>query len=164
MFMTLGILLPILFHAVGLGSIFLPMFWPLAMAGFFLPVPFALAAGALTPFISSLSTGMPPAPTLYKMIFELAFLAGAVSFFYRKTRLGLFWPVLLGMLGAIVMGLLGSAALAALVDIPPRLYAIVNVGKGLPGIVCVLIMIPYLTYRLKQEPVFASRKQHVQGP
>ena len=162
--MTLGILLPVLFHTVGLGSVFLPMFWPLAMAGFFLPVPFALAAGALTPFISSLSTGMPPAPTLYKMIFELAFLAGAVSLLYSRTWLGLFWPVLMGLLGAIFMALLGSAALAVLVDIPPRLYAIVDVGKGLPGIACILIIIPYLAHRLKQEPVFGSRKQHVQSP
>ena len=164
MFMALGILIPILFHAVGLGSFFLPMFWPIAAAGFFLPVPFALMTGILTPVLSAMFTGMPPAPILYKMIFELGLLAGTISLLYRKTRIGLFWLALSGTLGALFIALLGAAALAILFDLPPRLYALISVGKGLPGILCILTIVLYVIHRLKSEPIFSSRNPHVQSP
>ena len=161
MFMALGILIPILFHSAGLGSIFLPMFWPIAACGFFLPVPFALMTGMLTPILSALATGMPPAPILYKMIFELGILAGGISFLYRTTRYGIFWIVTVGLIGALGIGLLGSAALALLFHLPPRLYALVSVTKTLPGILCVLIFVSFFVRRLKHEPLFALRSNHV---
>lgn len=35
LFIALGIIIPILFHAVGMGSVFLPMHIPVILAGFF---------------------------------------------------------------------------------------------------------------------------------
>ena len=57
LFITLGLVLPMLFHGLGLGRFFLPMFWPVAASGFFLTAPFCLAVGILTPWVSFLLTG-----------------------------------------------------------------------------------------------------------
>ena len=161
LFMALGILFPVVFHAIGLGSVFLPMFWPIAACGFFLPFSHAISVGCLTPIISSMATGMPPAPTLYRMIFELATLAASVNLIHRKTRLGTTWTIAIGLLAALPVGLLGSVALALIVHIPPRLYAILSLVKEIPGIMCILLIVPFFVNRMKQETIMTVRQKDV---
>ena len=48
-FSAFGVLVPVLFHMVGLGSIFLPMFIPLAAGAFFLSPVNALILGIFSP-------------------------------------------------------------------------------------------------------------------
>lgn len=159
MFMALGILLPIVFHAVGMGSIFLPMFWPVAMSAFYLPFAYAVAVGLLTPVLSTLLTGMPPIspPILYLMIFELGFLAGITNIAYRHTRWGIFWSLLLGLSVSRTVLFLAVIPLASLLGLPPKLASIAIVVKGIPGVIIILLVIPLLVNRLKREPIFASR-------
>ena len=69
---ALGVLLPIAFHVIpNAGSVFLPMHIPVLICGLFCGAPYGLACGIITPFISSVMTGMPPAMMLPKMIIEL---------------------------------------------------------------------------------------------
>lgn len=164
LFIALGILIPILFHAIGLGSMMLPMFWPITVGAFFLAVPYAAAVGVLTPVLSALMTGMPPPPILYKMIFELVFLGISISFGYRKTRLGIFWLVLAGMLISRIMALLGSAAIAPLLGLPPEFYALISLLKGTPGMIVIVVLMPLIVSRLMPDPIFSMRKIDVQSP
>ena len=60
MFLALGVLFPLLFHAVGLGSQFSPMHLPVLLAGMICGPLSGLIVGFLAPFISSLVSGMPP--------------------------------------------------------------------------------------------------------
>ncbi|UCH97132.1 MAG: ECF transporter S component, partial [Candidatus Aminicenantes bacterium] len=60
LFMALALVFPMVFHAVGLGSAFLPMFYPIAAAGFLVALPVALVVGTMSPLVSALITGMPP--------------------------------------------------------------------------------------------------------
>ena len=60
LFIALCVIVPFLFHLVGLGAIFLPMFLPILLAGFLIEFRFALLVGLLGPLTSSLTTGMPP--------------------------------------------------------------------------------------------------------
>ncbi len=158
MFMALGILIPILFHAAGLGSMFLPMFWPVAAGGFFISIPYALLTGLLTPLLSFLMTGMPPVPTLYKMMMELSALGFAVSFFSRKTRFGLFWIVLIGLLSSVGAGLAGSWVVAKLAGLPPAFYALGSVLRSAPGYGTLLILIPAAVSRIMRRPVLLTEK------
>lgn len=50
------------------GSVFLPMHIPVLICG----APYGLACGIITPFLSSMTTGMPPAMILPQMMIELA--------------------------------------------------------------------------------------------
>lgn len=73
MFLALGILFPLLFHAVNLGSQFSPMHLPALLAGMICGPLSGLAVGFLTPLLSSLISGMPPIfPMAIAMAFELA--------------------------------------------------------------------------------------------
>ena len=157
LFMALGVLIPIIFHALGLGPIFLPMFWPIAVSGFYLPVVPAMIVGCLTPILSMLLTGMPPPPILYRMVWELAILGGCTACLYRNTRTGLMWPLVGGLIIAQIMGLLGAAAIAPLLGWPPEMYALATFLEGIPGSVTILICVPWLLHRLKNESIWRRR-------
>ena len=70
---AIGVLLPMAFHVIpNGGSIFLPMHIPVLICGLFCGAPYGLACGIITPFLSSMTTGMPPAMILPQMMIELA--------------------------------------------------------------------------------------------
>ena len=60
LFVALGIVIPIAFHAIGAGPVFLPMHIPVLLAGFTIGPTIGCLVGAVTPILSSLLTGMPP--------------------------------------------------------------------------------------------------------
>jgi len=123
MFIALGVLLPIVFHSIGLGSIFLPMFWPVAIAVFFLPTTFAALVGILTPLMSFLFTGMPPIspPILYLMIVELLALSLVTSVLYTGTRWGIFLPLLAGLLCSRIILFFMVIPLASILGLPSKI-------------------------------------------
>ncbi|HPI73327.1 MAG TPA: ECF transporter S component [bacterium] len=163
LFVALGLMLPALFHAVGLGSLFLPMFWPVALAGFFLPWPFAAAIAVLTPVLSSLLTGMPPVspPILHLMVAELVSLALVVSLLYQTVRWNLFWILLAGLAVSRLVCFLAARMLAEWLGLPAAWSALAMVVKGVPGIMGMLLFLPLLARRLKQETLFSDRNDHV---
>jgi hypothetical protein len=151
MFIALGILFPILFHAIGLGSIFLPMFWPVAASSFFLSVPYPIFVGIITPILSALFTGMPPVspPIAYVMMFELAFLTGVTNFLYQRTKWGMFWVLLSGLAFAPILGL------------PPKIVSTASIIKGMPGVVFMSVLLPFIIRKIKDESIFGLRKLNV---
>lgn len=159
--MALGVLIPFLFHTVGLGPMFLPMFWPLAVAGIFLEVPFAFAVGVLTPLLSTMVSGMPPPPILYKMMIELAVLAWIVSNLFRRTRLGLFWGMGIGLVVSRLTALGIAFLLAPVLGLPPRLYAVATFLEGIPGMVTMMVLLPPVLLRLTHQPIFRNREVNV---
>lgn len=159
LFVALGLLIPILFHAVGLGSIFLPMFLPMAIAAFLLDWKYAIAVGALTPIISALLTGMPPIspPIAQLMVFEGIALVGITAWGFRCWRGGTLLPLAAGMLASRAVLLFSVALLAPIIGLPPKMSAIVVVLKGAPGVILILIVTPLLVNRLRNEPIVAPR-------
>jgi hypothetical protein len=156
MFLALGILFPLLFHAVGLGSVFLPMFWPVAAAGFFLPFPTAVLVGILPPVLSFLLTGMPPVspPVLHVMAAELVCLSGAVSLIRSRTRWGTFWILLLSLILSRTVLFFTAKILAPFFDLPAKWISFASVLKGLPGVVVMLFLIPVIVGRINHASVW----------
>src|SRR6056297_2096515 len=91
LFIALGVVIPIAFHALGggkLGSVFLPMYLPVLACAMLVSPPIAAAVGLLTPTLSSALTGMPPIlPTLPMMVAELVVMATLASVLHRRLRL-----------------------------------------------------------------------------
>jgi hypothetical protein len=81
LFGALGIVVPMLFHAVGLGKVFLPMYLPILALGLMVSWEVALIVGCATPLLSAVLTGMPPLapPIAALMATELACLAAVAS-------------------------------------------------------------------------------------
>jgi hypothetical protein len=161
-FLALGVLLPMLFHAIGLGSVFLPMFWPVAAAGYFLPLSLAVFVGALTPVLSFLLTGMPPVapPMLQVMIPELIVLAAVVRLLYRNAGLSI-WPSLFfGLVASRAVLFFTAGLVGRMLGLPPKWASAAMLLKSLPGVAAILILVPPLVGRLLNEPLFRRRRHH----
>lgn len=155
LFIAVGIILPIAFHAVeGGGSIFLPMHIPVLIAGFFLDWPFALAVGVLTPLLSSLFTGMPPLfPVLLFMIPELAVYGIVVSLLYRKLNMNIYASLIISMIcGRIMAGIVvWILAIFFMAKLPgPVVFVQGAIVKGIPGIIIQLILIPIIVFAVEK--------------
>ena len=130
LFIALGVVVPMIFHAVGgggLGPVLLPMYLPVLVCAMLVSAPIAAAVGLLTPVLSSALTGMPPIlPTLPLMAAELAVMGAIASLLHRRLKLHTLPAVVLALLsGRVVMGLMAWLLVGAL---PPGLQ------EGLPEI------------------------------
>jgi hypothetical protein len=163
MFIALGILIPVLFHIIGIGPVFLPMFWPIAVSAFFVPVSYAIAVGMLTPILSTIVTGMPPIspPILHVMIFELCFLSGIIGFMYNKTLFGSFWLTLTGLIVSRIVLYICAAILSPILGLPTELVSMAMILRGIPGTISMLLFIPILIRRVKNEPILKHRQSNV---
>jgi hypothetical protein len=161
MFIAMGLILPALFHAVGLGSIFMPMFWPVAMAAFFLPWTFSFLVAVLTPLLSFMLTGMPPAspPILHMMIAELAGLALTIALLHGRVQWGLFWILLAGLAVSRVLCFFSAMGLATVMGLPAAWSAWAMTVKGVPGLTVILLLLPLLLQRLTHETLFKEGKR-----
>jgi len=154
LFIAFGIVLPMIFHAIGLGSTFLPMHIPVLLSGFMLNAPMAAAVGAITPFLSSMFTGMPPAfPIMPYMVFELAAYGFITSFLHRKMHLNVYTSLIGSMIcGRIVSGIaVWVLTVLFAAQLPgPVAFITASVTTGLPGIVIQLIFIPAVVLMLEK--------------
>lgn len=157
MFITFGIVLPVVFHLFGLGSNFLPMHIPVLLAGFVLSTPYAAAVGAVTPLLSSVITGMPPMfPVAAYMIFELAAYSAAASVLSRKFRLNTY----ISLIGSMAVGrIVAGIAVWVITELfgaklpGPVAFIGTAIMSGLPGIIIQLVFIPPMILLLKKTKI-----------
>ena len=141
---ALALALPMAFHAVGLGSKFLPLLLPLLLNGFLSPAGWAAATGALAPLVSAVATGMPPVypPVAVVMSVEGMLLGGVAAVLYRVGRR----RVWLALVPAIVCGrgaaFVLSWVLAQQFALPPALTGAAVLLQGLPGVGLQLAVVP----------------------
>jgi len=140
-----SLLLPLLFHLLHLGHIFMPMYLPLVALAFFVrPLPAAVTAG-LTPLLSAAVTGMPPffPPVAVLMAIELAtmtaLIAAAMVQWPRVNEWLVLAPVLVfGRVLYVVLVYLSSLA----IELPAEFMAGLSLLSGWPGILLMLVVVP----------------------
>ena len=154
LFIAIGIILPMAFHAFGLGSTFSPMHIPVLLAGFVIGPFYAASVGVITPILSSLFTGLPPAfPVLPYMVFELATYGLITSILYRKFRQNIYVSLVASMVaGRIVSGIIvWIIATLFTTQLPsPVAFVIGSVTGGIPGIIIQIIFIPLIVMMLNR--------------
>lgn len=150
----LGIAIPILFHLLGLGMVFLPMHLPIVVGGMFLSPVTALAVGAITPILSSVLTGMPPlVPVGLLMSPELAVLAFTASVCRRKWKLPSLAAVVLAVAAARLTGGLERLALAPILGMKQGVfeYLFFSLVTSWPGVAIQLITAPAVVRAVKDQ-------------
>lgn len=160
LFMSLGIVFPLLFHASGLGAVFLPMFWPMAIAAFYLPFVYILIIGLCTPLLSLLLTGMPPFPIVFIMMIEIPVMMGAIYFSRKWTQLGSLPTLFIAFIFSRIALFFSILIFGKVLGISKTWLSWAYILKGLPGIITMLIFISILMYILMKAP-FLWRKTHV---
>ena len=147
MFIAMALLIPRLFHSIpNAGTLLLPMHYPILLGAFFLEPGYALMVGLLSPVLSTLITGMPPAfPVLPFMAVELGTYALAASILYRKIKMdkniALVGSMVLGRFAASVAVWILVIAFGAKLPSPWIFFAGAFTGS-LPGIAIQLASIP----------------------
>lgn len=144
---ALALVLPAVFHMVGLGSRFLPMLLPLLLNSFLSARRWAVGTGLAIPWISALTTGMPPLypPVAAAMSLEAGTMAMAAPLF---GRLPVFWRVSLTVACGRLVAFGASWALAQAFRLPPAFASAALLIQGLPGVALQLAVVPFLLSRL----------------
>ena len=144
---ALGILIPIVFHQIGIaGKIFLPMHFPVIIGGLLFGPLCGLLVGFFSPVLSFLLTGMPPFPLVLAMVPELVTYGAVSGWLHGQLKINV-WIALLAAIvsGRIVLSLAWWAMFHLLdLSVPPMVFVTTGLVTGLPGIIGQLILIPLL--------------------
>ena len=147
---ALGVLLPMAFHVIpNAGSIFLPMHIPVLICGLFCGWPYGLACGIITPFLSSVMTGMPPAMMLPQMMIELAvygLVAGLCTQYIsmKNEMTKLYASLIIAMLAGRIMNGFVNTCILSTQGYTLSVFMTASFITCLPGIIIQLIVIPVL--------------------
>ena len=147
---VVGLVLPALFHSLGLGKVFLPMYLPVLTGAFVLPLRWAVALGVLTPLLSALLFGMPPwfPPVALWMSLELGLSA------LLANRLGRRLPVPWALGISLLVGRFVYAGLvfatAQLLSLPPGLLALASWLSVWPGLLLSMLTVPAAVAALRR--------------
>ena len=164
MCIALCYVLPIAFHAIGLGSVLSPMHIPVLLCGLVCGGGYGLICGILGPVLSSLISGMPPVMMLVRMIPELCIYglaAGLAMRFIRTGRAAL--DVYIALAIAMIAGrIVGGIASAIFYTVTSGVYSLALWVTGyfveaLPGIAAHLILVPVLVFTLAKAKLIPQR-------
>lgn len=161
LFLALAILLPIGFHAFGLGGrVFLPMHIPVLLAGFLTGPLSGMLVGLLAPGASHLLTGMPPTYAVPLMTLELPMYGLVAGIGYRKCKLNIYLALILAMIVGRIMFGIGLFLFGLFIEMPYSAAQFFSTGgaivSGLPGIAVQIVLIPLLVAALKRTRAGAS--------
>ena len=141
-FVALAVALPWLAHQFNLaGPIFLPMHFFVLVAGLLFGWRTGVIVGLLTPLVSFVTSGMPPAPILPQITFEIMIYGLAAGFFREKLRLNLYLSLILAMIVGRI-GLFLVIWILATNPAGPLSGAWKAVVVGWPGILIQLTLLP----------------------
>ena len=154
LFGAAALLLPVLFHLIHLGHIFMPMYLPLVTLAFFVRPGMAALTALIVPLLSGVATGMPPfyPPVAPAMSLELALMALIIGttrvFFPRINTLFILIPIL--AIGRVVNAML-LYLWARCMDLPATFLAGISLLSGWPGLVIMIVAVPAIV-RLARVP------------
>jgi len=163
LFGAAALLLPVLFHLMHLGHIFMPMYLPLVALAFFVPPKDSALTALLVPLLSGAVTGMPPffppvAPVMSVELALMAFLIGIFRVAFPRVP-ALITLILTLAVGRIVNVVLLYAA-AKIMSLPAGFAASISLLSGWPGLLLMTAVIPQLV-RLQHRPLpITKRKEH----
>jgi len=152
MFGALALALPVVFHMLGMGPVFLPMFLPILVLGFLVSPRVVATVGVVTPIVSALLTGMPPffPPIALVMAVELPVMGCVASVLYRKRG----WNIYVALAAAIVAPKLlvvpVVVAVSQWLELPPQYTSLAVILYGVPGIVLQAIVVPPAVYMIER--------------
>lgn len=157
--------LPVAFHALGVGDELSPMHIPVLLCGLLVGPGYGAFCGIAGPIISS-TTGMPSVPQCFYMVPELAvygLVAGLLMKYVHTKKLSL--DLYISMVPAMILGrIVGGIAQMLVIRIlgTEETFNIAVWAMGyfvgtLPGIISQLILLPILVTMLERARVIPGR-------
>jgi riboflavin transporter FmnP len=155
LFLALAVVLPVGFHAFGIGGrVFLPMHFPVLLAGFLIGPYSGLTVGLMSPLISHLITGMPPTYAVPLMSLELPLYGLVAGLAYQKLRLNIYIALIVAMIVGRIMFGLGLFILGMFMELPYTATVFFSTAgpilAGLPGIIAQIVVIPIIVAAVRR--------------
>ena len=156
--------LPVVFHATGLGSAFSPMHIPVLLCGLVCGSGYGIFCGIAGPVLSSVLSGMPTVTQLIYFVPELTvygFVTGLMMKLVRTKKLVV--DLYISLAVAMLAGrLVGGIAEALFYLGSGQTFTLAAVAAGyfvttIPGIICHLIVIPILVTTLMKARLIPNR-------
>lgn len=164
LFVALCVILPVVFHAVGLGGAMSPMHLPVLMCGLLCGPWYGVLCGFLGPILSGLITGMPNTMTMISMAPELAvygLVTGLlIEMIYTKSTLA---DIYFSMIPAMLLGrVVGGCAKAMVLLYTAKSYSFAIWASAyfvetLPGTILQLVLLPMLVMTLMKAKAIPAR-------
>lgn len=147
-----AVVLPVLFHLLGLGSIFLPMFIPLSIGAYFLSPGYAFLTGAIAPITSTLLSGMPPLypPIAIIMIVELSIFCSVISLLKHRLNFNNYVIIVFAIIVDRIILYLLYAVVLPYFKISFAMFSVYDLLKSFPGIILLLVITPPAVNGLKK--------------
>jgi hypothetical protein len=158
--LTAALVLPVFFHALGLGSAFMPMFYPLALAGFLVAPPLAMITGLAAPLVSAMLTGMPPLypPMAFIMMAEGFLFTGLPHWLQKLLRLPVWLTLLIILLLDRLLLYFLMLGMSSLLRLPGWFLGWASILHGMPGLVLMLVVLPWFIPRLQERKKRIGRR------
>ena len=157
-------ILPLVFHAVGAGSVFSPMHIPVLLCGLICGSGYGVFCGVAGPVLSSVLSGMPTATQLIYFVPELMIYGFVTGLMMKLVHTKKLLPDLtISLITAMLIGrIVGGVAEAMFYLGSGQAFTIAAIAAGyfvttLPGILCHLIIIPILVTTLMKARLIPSR-------
>lgn len=157
-------ILPLVFHAVGAGSVFSPMHIPVLLCGLICGSGYGVFCGVAGSVLSSVLSGMPTATQLIYFVPELMIYGFVTGLMMKLVHTKKLLPDLtISLITAMLIGrIVGGVAEAMFYLGSGQAFTIAAIAAGyfvttLPGILCHLIIIPILVTTLMKARLIPSR-------
>ena len=166
MLIAVGVVLPLAFHSIPrAGSILLPMHIPVLLAGLICGPFFGLVSGLITPLLSSITTGMPPAGfVVYSMMIELSIYGLVAGIAMRLIHTGRSsFDLYISLGAALIVGRVVAGIAQALVFFSGEggytimLWVTSYFVTSLPGLVIQILFVPSMVMALERERIIPMR-------
>ena len=137
-----------------IGSMLLPMHFPVLLCGFVCGWPWGLAVGFVAPLLRFVLFGMPPIfPVGIAMAFEMAVYGAVAGILYRrlpKTTPMLYVSLIAAMLAGRVVWGIAECLLLGLAKFTWAAFVAGAFTGAIPGIILQLILIPAIVMALRK--------------
>jgi hypothetical protein len=160
LFLAAALVLPVFFHALGLGSAFMPMFYPLALVGFLVAPSLAMITGVAAPLVSALLTGMPPfyPPIAFIMMAEGLLFTGLPHGLQKLFRLPVWLTLLIILLLDRLLLYFLMLGMSSLLHLPGWFLGWASVLRGLPGLAVMMTILPWFIPKLREKKERIKRR------
>ena len=160
---ALCVVLPMALHGIPKSGIIIsPMHFPVLLCGLVCGPIYGLFSGVVGVFLSSLLTGMPPAPVLPGMVVELFFYGLSAGLFIKfirtgKTLVDVYASLVLAMLVGRIAGGLAKALIFARGSYSLAAWASGYFVATMPGMILQLILLPLIYVTLEKSNLIPAR-------
>lgn len=154
--MAFCIILPFFTAGTSLGSVLLPMHFPVFICAYLFGIWYGMAVGFISPLLRSIMFGMPVMfPSAIAMSIELctyALIVGVFDKIFPKKKIFVYLSLIIAMIaGRLIWGsVMGVLASFTSIEFGFQIFIVATLLKAFPGMILQIVLIPLIIIRIRQ--------------